>query len=164
MPLKRELAAVTAVLADEANADRTADEVAEAAILALDEVRAQHNRVAVVVRHRWGPGDDYSIAVLGPYKTRAVAECRRMGEAACVTLAHPGDGMYALAPVYPSPRAAWEALKPPPRADVIRAQIQEYLDRAVPGHSLHDGCTSHPTCCCGVRSGNWCRVHHKATP
>lgn len=165
MVLKREVNAIAAILADQENAQRTAEEIADLAISALDEVRAEHNRVAVVVRHRWSTDGPYSLAVLGPYRTRAVSASKQMGEAACATLAHPGDGRYALVPMYPSPRAAWEALRPPSRADVLREEIQAYVAAQGAGGELFaDGEPAHPTCCCGLRPGNWCMVHAKATP
>lgn len=161
MVLKRELSAILPILSDPANEERTAEEIGEAVILALDEIRAKHNRLAVVVRHRWSRGDDYSLAVLGPYGARAVAEAKRMGEAACISLARPGDGMYALAPAYPSPKAAWDELKPPPGADSLREQVRRDIAAQVPG-LWGDDPSPCPTCCCGLPSGNPCLVHPKA--
>jgi hypothetical protein len=153
MALRRELKAVTEVLEDPANADLDSDDIADALISALDKVRAEHNRLAVVVRHRWN-GGTYSLAVLGPYSTRSVTEAKRMGEAACVSLAHPGDGMYALAPAYPSPRAAWDELKPPPQADILREQVRSSLAAWVP-----DDSKARPACSCGLRGNHLCFVH-----
>lgn len=162
-PLKREVSALAAILADPENESRTAEELAALLIGELDDQRAKQARIAVVVRHRWLDTDDYSLAVLGPFGARAQARAREMGEAACAALAHPGDGRAVLVPVYASPRDAWNALKPPPAADLMRAQVARDLEHWSPGLWEPDGSPC-PTCCCGLSPGSYCRVHNKQNP
>lgn len=164
MPLKRELTAVTQVLAEEENAERSAEEVAEAVIRALDEVRSEHNRLAVVVRHRWGTDGAWHMAVLGPVGVRQLSAAKALGEAAAFGLAASGgEGRYALVPAYPNPRAAWAEIKPPSRADVLREQVARDIVAREPGLSMWaTGQQAVPTCCCGLLAGNPCRVHPKA--
>lgn len=160
--LKREINALVPILSDPENADRTPEEIAESLIRALDAVRADHNRLAVVVRHRWGVDGEYHMAVLGPVGVRAMAEAHRLGQAAATTLAHSGDGRYALVPAYPNPRAAWQAIKPPPAAEVMRQRLAAEIAAYRPSGDPWDGEMPPPTCCCGLSSGNPCRVHPKA--
>lgn len=162
-PLKREVNALAAILADPENESRTAEELAALLISELDDLRAKSPRIAVVVRHRWLETDQYSLAVLGPFGARAQKAAREMGEAACAALAHPGDGRAVPVPVYASPRDAWNALKPPPAADVLRAEIREQLKSWTPELWRPDEPPC-PTCRCGLSSGRPCQVHSKQNP
>lgn len=149
MALAREVKALTAILADEQNEDKTAEELAAELIDALDETRAKQPRMAVVVRHRWS-GPDYSLAVLGPFGARAEAQMRRVGEEACASLAHPGDGRAVAVPVYASPRAAWEVLKPPTAADLLREQVARDVAAWTPGSIWTGDDSDLRRCSCGV--------------
>lgn len=165
MALKRETTAVADVLADPENESRTAEEIAALAIAALDGVRAEHNRLAVVVRHRWGADGAWHMAVLGPVGVRQLAAAKALGESAALSLAHSGggDGRFALVPAYPNPRAAWGEIKPPAKADTVREQLRAEIAEREPGLSMWaSGLTAPPTCCCGLTSGNACRVHPEA--
>lgn len=157
--LKRELAALLPILTDPENEDRTPEEIAESLIQALDDVRAKSPRMAVVIRHRWGATDKYSLAVLGPFGIRAETQAKGVGEAACSSLAHPGDGRFVFAPVFPSPSAAWEALKPPPAAEFMRAQVARDVAAWRPGLWTEDSQPC-PTCRCGLVGAEPCRVNH----
>lgn len=157
MALVREVRALAAILADPENDRRTAEQMAALLVDALDEERATHPRIAVVVRHRWLSTDSYSLAVLGPFGARAHGRAREMGEAACAALAHPGDGTAVPVPVYASPRDAWNALKPPPAADLLKEQVARDLKDWSPG--LWTGSSKPcPTCRCGI-SDKPCLVH-----
>jgi len=158
MALVREVKALVPILSDEANMSRTAEELAALLVDALDDLRAKSPRIAVVVRHRWLETDQYSLAVLGPFGATAIKTPRQMGEEACYALAHPGDGAAVPAPMYPSPKAAWDALQPPSRAEVLKAEIREQLKTWTPELWRPDG-TPCPTCRCGLSSGKPCQVH-----
>jgi len=149
MALVREVKALVPILSDPENESRTAEELAALLVDALDAQRASTPRIAVVVRHRWLSSDDYSLAVLGPFGARAHGRAREMGEAACAALAHPGDGRAVPVPVFASPRDAWMALKPPPEADLMKAQVVRDLESWSPGlwTGSDEPC---PTCRCGI--------------
>lgn len=157
MPLKREIKALVEILNAEENETKTVEDVAAELIDALDAVRAEKNRLAVVIRHRWHDGN-YHMAVLGPFSTAGTVAAKRMGEAACVSLAHPGDGRYALVPAYASPKDAWAEIKPPSSGDLMREQVARDVAAWRPG-LWTDDTEPHPTCSCGLVNGSPCRVH-----
>ena len=156
MALVREVKALVPILSDPDNESRTAEELAALLVDALDAQRASTPRIAVVVRHRWLSTDDYSLAVLGPFGARAHGRAREMGEAACAALAHPGDGRAVPVPVYASPRDAWAALKPPPAAEGLKAEIRQQLADWTPSIWASDSKPC-PTCSCFL-NGSPCRV------
>lgn len=159
MALAREIKALTAILADEQNEDKSAEELAAELIEALDENRASFPKAAVVVRHRW-VGGAYSLAVIGPFGVNATAQARRLGEDACMSLAHGGDGKAVVAPVYPTPRQAWDAIKPPSRAELVKEQVRRDLESWTPELWRPDDPLC-PTCRCGLVGSEPCLVHKK---
>lgn len=159
MALAREVKALTAILADPANEEKTAEQLAAELIEALDENRASFPRAAVVVRHRW-LGGSYSLAVIGPFGAGAKAQARRLGEDACMSLTHGGDGRAVIAPAYATPRQAWDAIKPPSRAELIREQVRRDLESWTPELWRPDDPPC-PTCRCGLVGSGPCLVHKK---
>lgn len=159
---KREVAALQAVLSDPQNEGKPTEEVLEAAIAALDEVRARtglpaavggiltdrgrspfeaaraafeemeevrrrKHRIAVVGQIQYGPQGETHTVVLGPFsapgicdseeKFRKVVEgnpaAREAGQGlAWDPKAGSGRGRFMLAPVFWSPRDAWEFHRP----------------------------------------------------
>lgn len=164
MALTREVKALTAILADEQNEDKTAEQLAAELIEALDENRASFPRAAVVVRHRWA-GGPYSLAVIGPFGVNATAQARRLSEDACMSLAHSGDGRAVVAPAYPTPRQAWDAIKPPTRAELLKEQVRRDLESWTSGSIWTGDDSDLRRCSCGVghpsRAQN-CPRHPKA--
>lgn len=164
MPLKREINAIAAVLADEANEDKTAEDIAEEIILALDELRSKSHRLAVIASYAWHPGEEPSLAVLGPFSTRAPAAARAVGEGMAGT-AKGGHGKWLLVPAYANVRAAWDAVRPDPdseRERALEAQLGGFYRQFPAAYTPLAG--DWATCCCGVRRGSYCLVHKKRNP
>lgn len=163
MALKRELNALTAILADPANQDKTPDDLAEEIITALDDLRSKSHRVAVVANYAWTGGEP-TLAVLGPFSTRAPAAARAAGEGMAGT-ARGGHGKWLAVPAYANVRAAWDAVMP--TADETK---ERRLDAAL-GRIFRDNGTlfnpwtrDGPVCSCGVKPGSYCLVHKKRNP
>lgn len=167
LALRRELTAVADVLSEQDNADRTADEVAEEVIRALDEVRAKTHRLAVVTTYRWRTDEEPVLAVLGPFSTRATGAASVVGSGMAGT-PQGGSGKWMLAPAYASARAAWDAVRPPDKEARRLAAFLASIRRANPDNpSVWDPLLppgSGATCCCGIRPGGYCRVHEKHNP
>lgn len=160
MALKREINALLPILTSPTNQDKTPEDLAEELIAELDALRARTHRLAVVVRHRWLSTDRPSVAVLGPFSTTAQALAKRAGEDACVRLTQPGSGHYALVPAFATARDAWEVLKPPSRAEMIRRKVAADMEKAERGLWARAS-GFHPTCCCGLGTQSRCLVHPK---
>lgn len=161
MALTREIKVVAAVLADEQNEDKSAEDIAEELIRALDDLRSKQNRLAVVANYAWKQGDEPSLAVLGPFSTRAPAAARGVGQGMAGT-AKGGHGKWLLVPAYASVRAAWDAVQPEPGSDHERAlerQLGGFYRRYPAAYTPLAG--DWATCCCGVRRGSYCLVHKK---
>ncbi|UQA91671.1 hypothetical protein [Streptomyces halobius] len=124
---KRELAAVAAVLGDQQNECRTAEEVAALAIEALDETRSRSHRLAVVGQIRFGPQEMTHTVILGPFSSRGVLDNREKflkavqgGTAARDAGQHlawdaktgTGTGRFMLVPAFTKPRDAWDFYRP----------------------------------------------------
>lgn len=163
MALQREIKALTAILADEANADKTAEQLAEELITALDDLRSKSHRVAIVANYAW-TNEEPTLAVLGPFSTRAPAAARAAGEGMAGT-ARGGHGKWLAVPAYANVRAAWDAVMP--TADETRARrLDAVLGRvfADNGSLFNPWAGFGPTCCCGVKPGSYCLVHKKRNP
>lgn len=160
MPPVREIKALTAILADEANQDKTAENIAEEIILALDELRSQTHRVAIVTNYAWTGGEN-TLAVLGPFSTRAPAAAKAVGEGMAGT-ARGGTGKWLRVPAYATARAAWDAVMPTPD-EVRERRLNEALGRVFRdnGDLFNPWARFGPVCCCGVRRGGYCLVHKK---
>lgn len=160
MPPKREIKVLTAILADEQNQDKTAEEIAEELILALDELRVSTHRVAIVASYAW-TGEEPTLAVLGPFSTRAPAAAKAVGEGMAGT-GRGGTGKWLRVPVYANAKAAWDAVMPTPD-EVRERRLNEALGQvfADNGDLFNPWARFGPVCCCGVRRGGFCLVHKK---
>lgn len=163
MPARREITTLAKVLNDEINVNRSAEEIAEELIQVLDDLRSDTHRVAIVANYAW-TGEESTLAVLGPFSTRAPAAARAVGEGMAGT-ARGGHGKWMMVPAYATVRAAWDAVRPTP------GEEQERRLNATLGHVFgeHPGLFrpwSHfgPVCCCGLRAGGYCRVHERLNP
>lgn len=164
MILKREIEAVAAVLADEDNDEMTAEQVAEAAIRALDDLRATTNRLAVVASYAWHPDEEPTLAVLGPFSTLAKAAARRVGGEMRGTV-RGGRGKWMLVPAYANVKAAWDAVAPDPAGEAERrleAALGTFWKRYPATYQPLAG--DWARCCCGLRAGGYCLVHKKVNP
>lgn len=165
MAVKREISALVPVLTDPENENRSAEEVAELAIAALDQVRAKHNRLAVVGQFSWGLERPHTV-VLGPFSTRSVRAAQDMGQRLSVPGTHPGHGRFMLVPAFTTAAAAWDAFKPVDEVTAKRMErIMGAVSRWAPGLWSHEANTG-PVCRCGVRridrrDTGLCEVHRK---
>lgn len=154
---------MTAILADESNQDKTAEDIAEELILALDELRSRTHRMAVVANYAWTGGEN-TLAVLGPFSTRAPGAASKVGEGMAGTT-QGGHGKWMLVPAYANVRAAWDAVRPD--AGSVK---ERRLEAALGGFQRQYPTTFAPlagdwaTCCCGVSRGSYCLVHKKRNP
>lgn len=165
MAVKREIAALVPVLIDEENQNRSPEEVAELAIAALDEVRAKHNRLAVIGQFTWGPETPHTV-VLGPFSTRGLAVAREQGARLSVPGSQPGEGRFMLVPAFTTARAAREHFKPADELSERRlAKLLADVYRWAPGLWAQE-MSAGPVCRCGVRridrrDTGLCEVHGK---
>lgn len=153
-------------MSDPQNADRTLDDIAELVIKALDEVRAQTHRIAVIANYRWRVDEEPQLAFIGPFDTRVPSAAKAMGSAMAGTSTG-GSGKWMLVPAYANARAAWDAIKPPPKHEQRLAEFLGSIRRSTDNPSVWAGLTvpgSAAPCCCGVKSGSWCEKHQKRNP
>jgi hypothetical protein len=161
MALIREINALAAVLSDPDNQDKSPEDIAEEIITALDDLRSQTHRLAVVAQYQWTGGEP-TVAVLGPFSTRAPGAARAVGGGMAGT-AQGGSGRFMLVPAYANVRAAWDAVKPASKEEKRLERFLASVHREAPttwGPMSGYG----PTCCCGVKAGSWCLVHKKSNP
>lgn len=161
-PPTGEIKAVADVLADEANADRRAEEIAEAVIHALDEERGKKKRIAIVANYRWRGDEKPQLAVFGPFQTGRRAEARVVGERMAGTM-QGGSGKWLTVPCYWSAKDAWDACKERSMADRLRAlealRRAEKAQRDQPGGLLDRWVQRGPDCMCGSGRDVWCHRH-----
>lgn len=111
MPSQREIDAVADILADERNDDLFADQIAELIIAALEDVQAKTNNLIIVGRFSFDGVSAYE-AALGPFRTRAVAAARAVGERfAWDYKTRMGSGKYQFLPLHRTPQAAWDHVR-----------------------------------------------------
>jgi hypothetical protein len=129
---KRENDAVADVLTNPENQNRSAEEVAELAIEALDEVRAKTHRLAVVGQISFSAfadaDEERHTVVLGPFSARGILDTqekfRRATEGGSAARSAgqdlawdsktgKGRGRFMLAPAFLRPRSAWDFFRPP---------------------------------------------------
>lgn len=166
MALRRELNALVPILTDPQNEGRTPGDIAEAVIKALDDVRAQTHRVAVIANYAWRADEEPQLAMIGPFGTRATSAAKAMGSAMAGT-ARGGSGKWMLIPAYAHARAAWDAIRPPPKDERRMAELLASIRRSTDNPSVWAGLTvpgSAAACCCGIRRGGWCEKHQKRNP
>ena len=163
---KREIDAVATALADPENAERTAEEVAAAAIQALDDVRSRTHRLAVVGQIQYGPQEETHMVVLGPFSSPLILDNEEKFRAvlarACVDAREPAEGLawdpatkrgrgrYMLAPMFLKPRDAWDFY----RGDTVAQEVVEAV-AALP-RSIQ------PACLCGLKHRPACRFCGRA--
>lgn len=156
------------MLSDPANEDRTAEEVAERVIDALDDTRSRSHRLAVVgqIAPEWPQGDQHTV-VLGPFTARGVLDSPEKferavsggtaarevgGRLAWDTKAGRGRGRFMLAPAFSRPQDAWDYFRGQAGAAVATA-LEESQERVVR--------QIEPVCACGLR-GHQCPWCHQA--
>ncbi|MFK4187241.1 hypothetical protein ACI2L4_25000 [Streptomyces sparsogenes] len=160
---KRETEAVATILTDPANRRRSAEEVAELAIAALDEARSRTHRLAVVGQIRYGPQDQTHTVILGPFSSRGVLDtpekflravsggtaARDAGQGlAWDSKTGKGRGRFMLAPAFLRPRDAWDYFRDIPRDDAAD------ITAAVAGWAPPE---IGPVCTCGLVGMITCR-------
>ena len=146
MSLRREITALAAILEDETNTDKSPEDLADELITALDAVRAQHNRLAVLCNYSWDQ-ENWHLAVLGPFSTRSRSAAAAQGEGIVGRAMQPGQGRFLLVPAYANTRDAWAAIKPD--EGERRAALSLARSRTESGWNPWD--PKGPVCRCGVR-------------
>lgn len=165
---KKENDAVAKILSDPANADRTAEEIADLVIGALDDLRARTHRLAVVgqIRLAEAPETTHTV-VLGPFSCRGVLDSRHKflralegGSAARTagqdlawdTKKGTGRGRFMLAPAFMRGRAAYDFFRQeepmPERFARITESIARWQAGALAAQAAYTG-----VCHCGIRPG-----------
>lgn len=157
---KSEVDALSKILSDPGNDDLTAEEVAERAISALDDLRARSHRLAVVGQIRYGPQEETHTVILGPFASRGVLDSREKflkavegGTAAREVGQHLawdtrtgcGEGRFMLAPAFLKPRDAWDFFRGEGPAEAVTDAV-EMIPRSVG-----------PVCTCGMEGHIDCR-------
>ncbi|MFD6250326.1 hypothetical protein [Streptomyces roseolus] len=161
---KREIDAVATALADPENVERTAEEVAAAAIQALDDVRSRTHRLAVVGQIQYGPQEPVHTVVLGPFSSPLLLDSeekfRAVLERPCTDAREPGRGLawdpkrkvgqgrFMLAPLFAKPLDAWDFY----RGDTVAEEVVEAVAALPRGIQ--------PACLCGLKHVppcRWCR-------
>lgn len=111
MTYRREIKAVADILTDPENESRSAEEVAEAAISRLDEVRSTTHNLVVVGRFSFDLEKQY-MAALGPLSSRAPKAAREVGSRfAWDYKTRRGEGSFTVLPLLRNPQAAWDFLR-----------------------------------------------------
>lgn len=171
---KRESDAVAKILADPENSDRSAEEVADLVIGALDDVRAQYHRIAVVgqIRYTEAPEATHTV-VLGPFSSRSSLDSpERFAKALKGRLAARTTGQdlaidpktktsmarFVIAPAFLRPREAWDFFRAEEWRDRLPRKrlenIQETIQRWEPGLWAEGAYGA--VCHCGTRTE---RIH-----
>ncbi|MGN6126741.1 MAG: hypothetical protein ACTHON_09265 [Humibacter sp.] len=163
---KKENDAVAKILADPENSQRSAEEVADLVIGALDDVRSRTHRLAVVgqIAFPEAPETAHTV-VLGPFSCRGVLDSREkflkavQGGSAARTAGQDlawdarkgrGSGRFMLAPAFQRGRAAWDFFRPEAAVDPRFARITETIQRWEAG--LWAGEVAYDAVChCGTR-------------
>lgn len=108
-----EIDALAAILEDEANADKSVEDLAIELISTLDHLRQQRGRVAAVVRYTIDQGMTHHQAVIGPFPADALPLAVASAEGIAGRPHRPGQGKFMIVPAYDNTRQAWEAIDPP---------------------------------------------------
>lgn len=160
---KRENDAVAAILTDPENTHRSAEEVADLAIQALDAVRSRTHRLAVVGQIQFEAPETH-IVVLGPFSARGLLDtqekfaraaeggsaARTAGEGiAWDSKTGTGRGRFTLAPAFRAPRDAWNFFRRPEVIDPRFARITETIQRWEAGRWAGEA-SDGPACTCGM--------------
>lgn len=164
---KRENDAVVKILADPANDERSAEEVADLVIGALDDIRARTQRLAVVGQIHFpdeAPETVHTV-VLGPFSSRGLLDTReKFLKALSATSAArnagqdlawdarkgTGSGRFMLAPALRTAREAWDFFRPEAAVDPRFARITETIQRWEAGQWAREVAPT-GVCHCGTR-------------
>jgi hypothetical protein len=157
---KREVVALEAILTDPQNSERSASEVAQLCIDALDAVRARTHRLAIVGQISYGPQEETRTVVLGPFSARGLLDseeklrrvieggtaAREIGQnLAWDPASKIGRGRFMLAPAFWRARDAWDFY----RGDAPAQAVVE-VARTLPREIV-------PVCLCGLKEAPACR-------
>lgn len=134
MASRREIGQLAKILTDPDNESRSAEEVAQSVIDALDDLRSTTHRLAVVGQLRYGPQEPTHTVILGPFRSplkltdherfqdvlgRPCTDAREAGRhLAWDTKTGRGEGRFMLAPAFLKPRDAWDFWRPEHRASM----------------------------------------------
>lgn len=165
---KREVLALVRILTDPENEDRSAEEVADLCVSALDDVRARSHRLAVVGQIQYRPQEPAQTVVLGPFSARGTLDsqekfltaiqggtaAREAGQhLAWDTKTGTGKGRFMLAPAFRTGRDAYDFFRGQgPAEDIAQAVTQI--------RSPHFG----PVCACGLvptAACQWCGLAYE---
>ncbi|WP_147450945.1 hypothetical protein [Streptomyces hoynatensis] len=170
----RTVKAVADILSDPQNQEKTAEEIAEAVIEKVRETDALVSRVAVVGQIQEGSRPPLTV-VLGPFSARGILDtpekfakataggtaARTAGEGlAWNPSTKVGRGRFMLAPIFKSPREAWDFHKEIP---VFNPPGGEYFYQAAHALTAWNPEQIEPACVCGLRAGIYCHKHMKRT-
>jgi hypothetical protein len=154
---------VATILTDPENRSRSAEEVAELVIIALDDLRSRTHRLAVVGQIKYGPQEPTHTVILGPFSSRGVLDspekfvaavsggtaARDAGQGlAWDSKTGRGRGRFMLAPAFRAPRDAWDYFRNIPRKDAAE------ITAAVAGWAPPE---IGPVCSCGLVRTITCR-------
>lgn len=161
---KRESDAVAAILADPENDDRTAEEVAERCIMALDDIRARTHRLAVVGQLFFEGDAERHTVILGPFSSVGILDApekfarviqggsaaRQAGQdLAWDTKTGKSRGRFLLAPAFQRPRDAWDFFRPGEPPNPRHLRITESIARWSAGKWAQER-PIRPVCHCGM--------------
>lgn len=140
---KRETDAVAKILSDPENESRSAEEVADLVIQALDDLRARTHRLAVVGQIQFTQAQETPhTVILGPFSSRGILDsqekfdkavqggtaARELGQnLAWDTKTGTGRGRFMLVPAFRSPRDAWNYFRPDGHEDEVKTLTSKML-------------------------------------
>lgn len=158
---KREVDALTRILTDPENETRSAEEIADLCISALEDVRARTHRLAVVGQIQYGPQEATHTVVLGPFSARGILDSQEKFERVTAgpvsaresgqhlawdTKTGKGRGRFQLVPAFRAGRDAWNFFRGEGPAKDIAQAVEQI-------RSPHFG----PVCGCGLPPTGACR-------
>lgn len=160
---QREISSLAKILSDEANESRSAEEIAQLCIYALDDLRSASHRLAVVGQISYGPQEAVHTVILGPFRSplklsdeerfqaaleRPCTAARDAGRyLAWDSKTGTGRGRFMLAPAFMKPRDAWDFYRGEKAAPVIAQALSDMPPKTIG-----------PVCICGLREGVTCHA------
>lgn len=177
MSRKRESAALSQILADPGNSDRTAEEIAELCIDALDEARGRTHRLLVVgqIQHHEAPGNHHTVA-LGPFSARGVLDspekferatgggsaAREAGRGlAWDSKTGKGKGRFMLVPCFRTSRDAYDFFRESGPSKPEWREIGDAISRDIEPACSCGLTKTFPCPQCGRESEHYCHRHSK---
>lgn len=162
--MSREVKVLAKILSDPDNLNRSAEEIAQLCIDALDDLRSASHRLAVVGQISYGPQETTHTVVLGPFRSplklsdeerfqaaleRPCTSARDAGRhLAWDSKGGTGQGRFMLAPMFAKPRDAWDYYRGEKAAPVIAQALSDIPPKTIK-----------PVCVCGLREGVTCHAH-----